>query len=303
MTENRTTENVFKALNGWLMLFVLCVLLAASIFCIGQGAAINSHTYDGVQAGGVILIIVGIVLGLVFLVCLVGFFIVNPNISRVLVLFGRYRGTVRANGFFWTNPFTVKKTVSVRVRNLETGTLKVNDLSGSPIEIATIVVWRVKDTAHALFDVDDYEEYVRLQSESAVRQMATRYPYDVEEEATTSLRGSRDEIAEELKKELVERLDLAGVEVLEARLSHLAYAPEIAGAMLRRQQADAVIAARQKIVEGAVGMVEMALGELKDHGVIDLDEERRAAMVSNLMVVLCSEQATQPVVNTGTLYT
>ena len=252
---------------------------------------------------GTELIVAGCVLALLDVLLPIGFFIVNPNVSRVLVLFGRYRGTVRRNGFHWTNPFTVRKKVSLRVRNLNTEKIKVNDLSGNPIEIAAIVVWRVKDTAHAVFDVDDYEGYVDLQCESAVRQLASKYPYDTSDEDTLSLRGSRDEISDELMRELADRLDRAGVEVLEARLSHLAYAPEIAGAMLRRQQADAVIAARQKIVDGAVGMVEMALANLKDHGIIDLDEEKRAAMVSNLMVVLCSEQATQPVVNTGTLYT
>ena len=250
----------------------------------------------------VLLIVLSVFLSLVACVLPVGFFIVNPNESRVLVLFGKYRGTVRKNGFSWTNPFTIRRKVSLRIRNLNTDTLKVNDLNGNPIDIAAVVVWRVKDTGHALFDVDDYEEYVNLQCESAVRQMAARYPYDSGDESVHSLRGSRDEVAEELRRELGERLDRAGVEIMEARLSHLAYAPEIAGAMLRRQQADAVVAARQKIVDGAVGMVEMALNNLKEHGIIELDEDKRASMVSNLMVVLCSEQATQPVVNAGTLY-
>lgn len=293
MQKEKTHEVPFRAFRGWSMLVFYLILLAGTAVCFVWGARNENPP----------LIIGGVLLSLLDCVWPAGFFIVNPNISRALVLFGHYRGTVRQNGFYWTNPFTVKKHVSLRIRNLNTDTLKVNDLGGSPIEIAAIVVWQVKDTAHALFDVDNYEAYVGLQCESAVRQLASKYPYDTGEKGVTSLRGSRDEIAEELRVELSERLDRAGVVVLEARLSHLAYAPEIAGAMLRRQQADAVIAARQKIVDGAVGMVEMALEKLKDRSVIELDEERQAAMVSNLMVVLCSEQGTQPVVNTGTLYT
>ncbi len=292
MVQDKTSEIPRKAINGWIMVAFILILISATVYCLREG----------IKEENVPLCIAGSVLTILDLVLPIGFFIVNPNVSKVLVLFGKYRGTVRDNGFFWTNPFTVRKKVSLRIHNLNTDTLKVNDLSGSPIEIAAVVVWRVTDTAHAVFDVDDYLSYVDLQCESAVRQLATRYPYDTEAEDTLSLRVSRDEVAEELKVELSERLDRAGVEVLEARFSHLAYAAEIAGAMLRRQQADAVIAARQKIVDGAVGMVEMALHKLKEHGVIDLDEERRATMVSNLMVVLCSEQATQPVVNTGTLY-
>jgi len=240
---------------------------------------------------------------LVEMILLIGFFVVNPNQSRVLVLFGKYRGSVLRNGFFWTNPFTIRHRVSLRARNLNTDTLKVNDKGGSPIEIAAVIVWLVNDTAHAMFDVDDYEAFVRVQNEAAVRGLASQYHYDLAEEGEEiSLRGSRDEVAVELRQQLEQRLERAGIQVLEARLSHLAYAPEIAGAMLRRQQADAVIAARQKIVEGAVSMVEMALRDLKKQGVVELDEERKASMVSNLMVVLCSEQGTQPVVNTGTLY-
>ena len=253
--------------------------------------------------GAWFLIVLGILLGIVDIFYPQGFFIVNPNESRVLVLFGTYRGTVQTNGFYWTNPFTAKKLVSLRARNLNTETLKVNELHGSPIEIAAIVVWRVKDTAHAMFDVENYIGYVNLQCESALRHMATKYPYDQPEEAGISLRGSLAEVSEELKRELQERLMLAGVEVMEAKLSHLAYAPEIAGVMLRRQQATAVIAARKQIVDGAVGMVELAITKLKEKQVVELDQDRLAAMVSNLMVVLCSEQATQPVVNTGTLYT
>ncbi len=292
MDQQPTNEVLFNALKGWLVFFVFLVLVALLALTIWYAVATEEPDFA----------VPAVAIGIVALIILCGFFIVNPNDSRALVLFGRYRGTVRSNGFYWTNPFTVKRRVSLRVRNLNTDTLKVNDLNGNPIEIAAIVVWRVKDTGHALFDVDDYEGYVDLQCESAVRQMATRYPYDVTDEQGISLRGSRDEVAEELDKELSERLDLAGIEVLEARLSHLAYAPEIASAMLRRQQADAVIAARQKIVDGAVGMVEMALDKLKTIEMIDLDEERRASMVSNLMVVLCSETGVQPVVNTGTLY-
>jgi len=292
MDQQPTNEVLFNALKGWLVFFVFLVLVALLALTIWYAVATEEPDFT----------VPAVAIGIVALIILCGFFIVNPNDSRALVLFGRYRGTVRSNGFYWTNPFTVKRRVSLRVRNLNTDTLKVNDLNGNPIEIAAIVVWRVKDTGHALFDVDDYEGYVDLQCESAVRQMATRYPYDVTDEQGISLRGSRDEVAEELDKELSERLDLAGIEVLEARLSHLAYAPEIASAMLRRQQADAVIAARQKIVDGAVGMVEMALDKLKTIEMIDLDEERRASMVSNLMVVLCSETGVQPVVNTGTLY-
>ena len=291
MDQQPTDEILFKSLNGWLVFFLLPTLIG--LLVIGIMLTVESET---------IRIVAVVAIGVVGLIMLCGFFIVNPNDSRALVLFGRYRGTVRSNGFYWTNPFTIKKPVSLRVRNLNTDTLKVNDLNGNPIEIATIVVWRVKNTGHALFDVDDYEGYIDLQCESAVRQLASRYPYDISDEEGLSLRGSRDEVAAELDKELGERLDLAGIEILEARLSHLAYAPEIASAMLRRQQADAVIAARQKIVDGAVGMVEMALDKLKAIEAIELDNERRASMVSNLMVVLCSETGVQPVVNTGTLY-
>ena len=235
-------------------------------------------------------------------ICLGGVFTVNPNEGQVLQLFGDYAGTARSEGLRWSNPFYTKRRVSLRVRNFESAHLKVNDADGNPIEIAAIVVWKVVDTAEACFEVDDYENYLKVQSEAAVRNLATRYPYDVHDEAQVSLRGSTAVVAKDLKAELHERLAKAGVEVVEARLSHLAYAPEIAAAMLQRQQAGAIIAARQRIVEGAVGMVEMALEMLSAKQVVELDEERKAAMVSNLMVVLCSEQATQPVVNAGTLY-
>lgn len=231
-----------------------------------------------------------------------GFFIVEPNGSKVLLLFGKYIGTERDPGFHWANPFFSKRPVSLRVRTLNTETLKVNDHDGNPVEIAAVVVWQVVDTFEATFEVDDYVNFVTTQSETAVRATASSYPYDAEDDSV-SLRRNTDEVSEELQKHLQDRLDRAGVRVLEARLSHLAYSPEIAGAMLRRQQAAAIIAARQRIVDGAVGMVEMALEHLEKSRSVQLDEERKAAMVSNLMVVLCSESATQPVINTGTLYT
>jgi regulator of protease activity HflC (stomatin/prohibitin superfamily) len=233
-----------------------------------------------------------------------GFLIVSPNEAQVLQVFGNYTGTVNHPGFWWTNPFTLpRRKVSQRVRNFESSRLKVNDHDGNPIEIAAIVVWRVTDTAEAVFMVDDYENFVKVQTEAAVRNLATSYAYDSHQDDRLSLRTSSDEITGRLRSEVQERLAKAGIEVIEARLSHLAYAPEIAQAMLRRQQASAVVAARTRIVEGAVGMVEMALEELSKRSVVELDEERKAAMVSNLLVVLCSEQNTQPVVNTGTLYT
>jgi regulator of protease activity HflC (stomatin/prohibitin superfamily) len=231
-----------------------------------------------------------------------GFFIVAPNEAKVLQLFGNYVGTCKVPGLRWTNPFYSKTRVSLRVRNFESGQLKVNDSDGNPIEIAAVVVWRVVETAEAIFEVEDYENYVKVQSEAALRNAATNYQYDSHEEGAVSLRGSTAVVAEHLKKEVQQRLDKAGVEVLEARFSHLAYAPEIAAAMLQRQQAGAIIAARQKIVEGAVGMVEMALAQLSTKGIVHLDDERKAAMVSNLLVVLCGERAAQPIVNTGTIH-
>jgi len=235
-------------------------------------------------------------------VCLVGFFIVNPNQARVLQLFGKYVGTVRDPGLRWANPFYTKKTISLRVRNFETERSKVNDTDGNPIEIAAVVVWKVIDTAEAVFEVDDYENYVHVQSEAAVRDLATRYPYDTHDDHELSLRGDTATIAEHLKTEIQSRLDTAGVEAVEARITHLAYAPEIASAMLQRQQAGAIIAARQRIVEGAVGMVEMALAKLSSKGIVELDEERKANMVSNLLVVLCGDRSAQPIVNTGTIH-
>ncbi len=227
---------------------------------------------------------------------------VNPNEARAVVLFGRYRGTIRDQGLAWVNPFTRRRRISLRVRNFETSKLKVNDHDGNPIEIAAVVVWKVTDTAEALFEVDDYENFVNVQAESALRNLATSHPYDAHNDGQVALRANQAEVADQLRQEIQDRLEKAGVQVIEARISHLAYAPEIANAMLRRQQANAVIAARTRIVEGAVGMVEMALEQLSAKKVVQLDEERKAQMVSNLLVVLCSEHEAQPVLNTGTLY-
>ena len=231
-----------------------------------------------------------------------GLFIVNPNEARVMQLFGKYSGTVKAAGLRWANPFFLKPKISLRIRNFETGKLKVNDANGNPIEIGTVVVWKVVDTAEALFEVDDYVNFVHVQSEAALRNLATDYPYDAYGQNDVALSSHTSQISEQLKGEVQARLEKAGVEVIEARISHLAYSPEIAHAMLQRQQASAVIAARAKIVEGAVGMVDMALELLSDKKIVELDEERKAAMVSNLLVVLCSDRGTQPVVNTGTIY-
>ena len=285
-------ERERQTASGLLMVFVFLILILIS----GMGAvsAVRSN-----EAG------VGLAWALVLFLSVLGFtglFTVAPNEGRVLQLFGAYRGTVRDEGLRWANPFYTKKRISLRVRNFESAHLKVNDTDGNPIEIAAIVVWKVIDTAEAVFEVDDYEHYVRVQTESAVRNLATHYPYDAHIEGHISLRGSTDEVAKRLKAEIHDRLAKAGVEVIEARISHLAYAQEIASAMLRRQQAGAVIAARQKIVEGAVGMVEMALELLAKSSQVKLDEERKASMVSNLLVVLCADREAQPVVNTGTLY-
>jgi regulator of protease activity HflC (stomatin/prohibitin superfamily) len=247
-------------------------------------------------------IIIAILVGIVLLIALAGFFTVAPNEGKVLQFFGRYVGTVRDAGPRWTNPFYSKRGVSLRVRNFESSKLKVNDLDGNPIEIAAVVVWQVVDTAEALFQVNDYEDFVHIQSESALRAMATSYPYDSHDTGALSLRSHGKEISDHLQKEIQERLASAGVSVIEARITHLAFAPEIAQAMLQRQQASAIIAARTRIVEGAVTMVEMALEQLQSRGVVHLDEERKAVMVSNLLVVLCGERGTQPIVNTGSLY-
>ncbi|HTE00130.1 MAG TPA: SPFH domain-containing protein [Mucilaginibacter sp.] len=250
-------------------------------------------------------VIIGVILSVLnFVLVLPGLVIVNPNESKVLTLFGKYVGTVKADGFFWVNPFTVKKKVSLRAFNLNGQQLKVNDKVGNPIEIAAVIVWQIKDTANAVFAVENYIQYVNIQSEAAVRHLANSFPYDnIEDEtANITLRGGAEQVSVLLEKELNERLDRAGIEVLEARISHLAYAPEIAHTMLQRQQASAIISARRLIVEGAVGMVEMALTRLSEKNIIELDEERKAAMVSNLLVVLCGDRSVNPVINTGTLY-
>ncbi len=249
------------------------------------------------------LLIGGAVVNLVVVFLWVGMFMVAPNEAKVLQFFGDYAGTVREPGLRWANPFFTKTKVSTRIRNFDSDQLKVNDFHGSPIEIASVVVWQVVDTAEAVFEVDDFEDFVKIQSESALRGLAARYPYDLGDDSEgTALRSHQDEVSHQLAQDVQARLDKAGVKVIEARISHLAYASEIAGAMLQRQQAAAIIAARRRIVDGAVGMVEMALNKLAERNVVELDDERRAAMVSNLLVVLCSERGTSPVVNTGTLY-
>jgi regulator of protease activity HflC (stomatin/prohibitin superfamily) len=277
---------------GWVVLVILLLVDAAALY----GIYLNVEADN--QAGIVISIIVAVLAGLLY----PGLFIVNPNEGKVLQLFGEYVGTVRREGLKWANPLYSKKRVSLRIRNFESTKLKVNDNEGNPIEIAAVVVWRVVDTAEAVFEVDDYENYVHVQAESAVRNLATSYTYDTHDEDRVSLRGHTGAVADHLKREIQERLTKAGVEVLEARISHLAYAPEIAAAMLQRQQAGAIIAARQRIVEGAVGMVQMALDMLSQREIVQLDDERKAAMVSNLLVVLCGERGTQPVVNAGSIY-
>lgn len=283
---------IAPGLLTFLILFVLEVLTIAALVALIVGRAPWP------------LIVLDVLAITVIGICFGGFLIVSPNEAQVLQVFGNYAGTVNRPGFWWTNPFTLpRRKVSQRVRNFESSHLKVNDHDGNPIEIAAIVVWRVTDTAEAVFMVDDYENFVKVQTEAAVRNLATSYAYDSHQDDRLSLRTASDEITGRLRSEVQDRLAKAGIEVIEARLSHLAYAPEIAQAMLRRQQASAVVAARARIVEGAVGMVEMALAELSKRSVVELDEERKAAMVSNLLVVLCSEQNTQPVVNTGTLYT
>jgi len=302
ITEGNTVmnkEKPIRAVSGALMLVWAILGLPAMVAGTVWMAMQADH---GNPIGNNVAI--WIVLGLLFVwwcISLAGFFIVEPNGSKVLILFGSYKGTVRDSGFWWTNPFMTKRPVSLRARTLNGERLKVNDHDGNPVEIAAIVVWAVNDTYEAMFEVDNYEQYVALQSETAVRHLAQSFPYDADD-AQISLRKNTDEVCEKLKDELGQRLRLAGVRILEARLAHLAYAQEIAGAMLRRQQAAAIIAARQKIVEGAVGMVEMAVTRMDADDKIKLDDERKAAMVSNLMVVLCSDHSVQPVVNTGTLY-
>jgi regulator of protease activity HflC (stomatin/prohibitin superfamily) len=309
-------EKTLRPSSGW---FPLLVCLAMPLAAVATVVAVARGAAPASAIAATVLLLVATI------ITLVGFKAVAPNDSRVLLLFGEYKGTIKESGFYWVNPFYTSKKVSLRVRNFETGSTsqpekkdaagnivqaktqtggrpsKVNDRDGNPVEISAVVVWKVVDTAEALFEVDDYEHYVAVQSEAALRGLASRHPYDSEDHEM-SLRGSTTEVAEQLQRDVQERLGKAGVEVLEARISHLAYAPEIAAAMLQRQQAQAVVAARTQIVAGAVGMVRMALEQLSVERIVDLDDERRAAMVSNLLVVLCSDRHTQPVVNTGTLY-
>jgi hypothetical protein len=292
---NVSKENVFEPLSGYPIVVLVLLYVVGVIASIVQAARMHEP--------GLVLIAVACILA--FVLTVPGFFIVEPNMGRLLVLFGKYRGTVRNPGFWYTNPFTSKKKISLRVHNLNGKTLKVNDLLGNPIEIGAITVWQVKDSAQAIFDVVEFEKFVEVQAESAVRYVASKHPYDEGHTTIVSsnLRGSADVVAEELRHELQQRLEIAGIHVLEARLSHLAYAPEIAAAMLQRQQAGAIIAARSMIVDGAVGMVEHALEKLSERKVVDLDDERRATLVGNLLVVLCGHQNPTPILNTGSLYT
>jgi len=287
-----SVEKELRGVSGWAM--VLLLLLGVVMCAWGFVTA--------TRESAPLLALPSILLIALDFACLNGFAVLNPNEARLVTLFGTYKGTLRQPGFWWVNPLTTRRRLSLRIRNFESGHLKVNDRDANPIEIAAVVVWRLIDTFEAAFNVDDYENFMHVQTEAALRNLATSYPYDAHEDHGVSLRLSAGEVAERLKHEIQERLSKAGIEVIEARISHLAYAPEIAGVMLRRQQATAVIAARQKIVEGAVGMVEMALLELGRKNVVQLDEERKAAMVSNLMVVLCSDRGVEPVVNAGSLY-
>jgi regulator of protease activity HflC (stomatin/prohibitin superfamily) len=286
-------ERPGKAANGVVALLVILLVMAAAVASLIRGA---NNEQAGLAVGGLVALGLSIVM-------LVGLFAVQPNQARALTLFGKYRGSIKQEGLWWVNPLMAKKAVSLRVRNFETAKLKVNDNDSNPIEIGAVVVWQVIDSAEALFEVDNYEDYVRVQSESAVRTLATQYPYDAHAPGVISLSHNAADISERLASEVQDRLQKAGIKVLEARITHLAYAPEIAGAMLRRQQATAIIAAREKIVEGAVSMVDMALKQLEHGNIVQLDEERKASMVSNLLVVLCSDQPMHPVVNTGSLYT
>ena len=288
----KIAEKPANKVNGFLMLLLSIALLVIAIYLL----------ITGIRTEEPQILWVFIPMLIVFFLMTSGFMVVQPNDSRVLVLFGRYSGTVRDSGFWWVNPFTVRKRVSLRIRNFNSQKIKVNDLHGNPIEIGAVVVWRVIDSAKAVFDVENYEQFVDIQSETAIRTLASEFPYDVNEEDKPSLRGTPQEIAESLKNTLQTRLEVAGVDILESRISHLAYAQEIAQAMLRRQQAQAIIAARQKIVEGAVGMVEMALNMLSEQKIVTLDEDKKATMVNNLMVALVSETEVQPIINTGTLY-
>jgi regulator of protease activity HflC (stomatin/prohibitin superfamily) len=291
-------EKSLASLNGLGTLAgsLLAALAGGALFVLGVAAKASTGSPN------LLLMLAGVLVVAAAVFILAGLYTIQPNQAAVLSLFGKYVGTVKDNGLRWNNPFYAKRRVSQRVRNFESGKLKVNELDGSPIEIAAVIVWQVMDSAEAVYNVDDYESFVHIQSESALRTMATSYPYDQHEDGQVALRSHAAEISQHLRDELAERLTDAGVAVIDARISHLAYAPEIAQAMLQRQQANAIIAARTRIVAGAVGMVEMALAELQKNGTVQLDEERKAQMVSNLLVVLCGERATQPVVNAGTLY-
>ncbi|WP_049398903.1 SPFH domain-containing protein [Stenotrophomonas maltophilia] len=291
-------EKSLSSLNGLGTLAgaLLIALAGGALFVLGVAAKASTGSPN------LLLMLAGILVAALAIFALAGLYTVQPNQAAVLSLFGKYVGTVKDNGLRWNNPFYAKRRVSQRVRNFESGKLKVNELDGSPIEIAAVIVWQVVDASEAVYNVDDYESFVHIQSESALRAMATSYPYDQHEDGQLALRSHASEISQHLKNELAERLADAGVQVIDARISHLAYAAEIAQAMLQRQQANAVIAARTRIVAGAVGMVEMALAELQKNGVVQLDEERKAHMVSNLLTVLCSDRGTQPIVNAGSLY-
>lgn len=280
------------AISGFVALFLEIVIFVAAFFIVRDAILMRDASQIWLA---VVLVVVGGT-------SMAGFFIVQPNAARVLVFLGRYVGSVREPGFWWSNPIAIKKHVSLRIHNFNSDKIKVNDLQGNPIEIAAVIVWRVVDSAKALFDVESYDGFVGIQSETAIRSLTSQYPYDAHDEQKPSLRGNPREISDNLRQQVQARLEIAGVEVSEARISHLAYAPEIAQAMLRRQQAEAIVAARQKIVEGAVGMVESALKLLSEQNVVVLDEEKKASMVNNLLVALVSDRETQPVINTGTLY-
>ena len=295
-------EQLARPQSGWFFLVVnILMFIAAPVLLIRAVVFLDRH--QAVPGGGLLALAILVLISAILVAK--GFLVLQPNESGVLVLFGKYKGTVKTNGFWWVNPFNTQRKVSLMYHNLNSEKLKVNDKRGNPIEIAAVVVWKVEDTFAACFQVENYAEYVNVQSESALRHLASAYPYDSWEEGderAVSLRGNIDEVSEALERELQERLHKAGVRVVEARLSHLAYAPEIAGAMLQRQQASAIIAARQKIVDGAVGMVQMALARLSAEKVVELDEEKKATMVSNLLVVLCGEKEAHPVINAGSLY-